>query len=83
MTTRIIAAVTLTAALVLGTIGASEAKGKKEAAPQQRAFCMTAQGGQVCGTRGGMKFTYANACYALQDGAKVSRSRACGGKKKG
>jgi hypothetical protein len=32
---------------------------------------------QVCGTRGGMKFTYANACYAQRDGAKVAGKGAC------
>jgi hypothetical protein len=31
----------------------------------------------VCGTRGGMKFTYASACYAAKDGAKVTSSKAC------
>jgi hypothetical protein len=71
----------IAAVCILGTTGASEAKGKKAAAPERKALCMTELGGPVCGTRGGMKFTYANSCYAMQDGAKVSGNRACRGKK--
>jgi hypothetical protein len=33
--------------------------------------------GSVCGTKGGMKFTYFNACYASKDGAKVSSQGDC------
>jgi hypothetical protein len=84
MTFKIIAPSTLIAvALVFGTTGASEAKGKKkEAAPQQTAFCMTAVPAPVCATRGGAKFDYANSCYAVTDGAKVSRAGACKAAKK-
>ena len=35
----------------------------------------------VCGARGGMKFTYANACYAEKDGASVVSHGACPAKK--
>ena len=78
MSFKTIAPATLiAAALMFGTIGPSDAKGKKEAAPQQTALCMTAPAAAVCATRGTMKFTYANACYAMQDGAKVSRAGAC------
>lgn len=66
-------------ALVLSSSasGIAAAKKKKaEAAPTSTAFCMGG-GGQVCGTRGGLKFTYANACYAQRDGAKVSGTGAC------
>lgn len=69
-------ATVIAAALVFGTIGASDAKGKKAAEPQQTALCMTAPAKQVCGTRGGTKFKYANSCYALQDGAKVGSCKA-------
>jgi hypothetical protein len=84
MSFKIIAPATLiAAALVFGTTGASEAKGKKkEAAPQQSFLCMTLPAQAVCGTRGGAKFDYANACYAVQDGAKVSRNGACKAAKK-
>ena len=70
------------AAFLVGTVGASDAKAKKEAAPQQTALCMTVMESPVCGTRGGAKFTYANSCYAMQDGAKVSRAGACSAGKK-
>jgi hypothetical protein len=66
-------------ALVLGSSASSLAATKKKAAeatPAPMGFCMTA-GDQVCGTRGGMKFTYANACYAQHDGAKVTGKGAC------
>ena len=31
----------------------------------------------VCGAKGGMKFTYANSCFAAKDGAKVVSQGAC------
>jgi hypothetical protein len=81
MTYKSIASATLLAtALVLTSAASGFAATKKKkaeaAAPASTAFCM---GGteQVCGTRGGMKFTYANACYAARDGAKVSGKGAC------
>jgi hypothetical protein len=80
----IVPASLIAAALVFGATGTSEAKGKKkEAAPPQTAFCMTAPPAPVCGVRGGMKFDYANSCYAVTDGAKVSRAGACKAAKKG
>jgi hypothetical protein len=67
-------------ALVLASsasgIAAAKKKKAEAAAPTSTAFCMTT-GSQVCATRGGMKFTYANACYAQRDGAKVSSQGAC------
>jgi hypothetical protein len=67
-------------ALVLGTAGSSEAKGKKKVAapppPQQTAFCF-GMGTPVCAERGGKKFTYANACWAAREGAKVVSDKAC------
>ncbi len=79
------------AAFVLGSAATGEAKSKKktaEAAPPPPA-CQLAPPQTVCGVKGGMKFTYANACYAERDGAKVASAGACsatavkkGGKKK-
>jgi len=67
-------------AFALGSAAPSEAKGKKKAeaapAPMPQS-CMLAPAGQVCGTRGGMKFSYFSACYAAQDGAKVVSQGAC------
>ncbi|MEP7029550.1 MAG: hypothetical protein ABI830_01310 [Pseudolabrys sp.] len=80
-----------TTAFVLGSAGVSEAKGKKKVAgpPPQKAFCFALYK-PVCAVKGGMKFTYANACYAHADGAKVVSQKACkpskamkGGKKAG
>ncbi len=80
-------------AFVLGTAGSSEAAKKKAAAapPPPPGPCFTAEK-PVCATRGGMKFTYASACIAVKDGAKVVSDKACpkaaakphkkGGKKK-
>ena len=77
------------AILVIGSAVPSEAKGKKKAAEAPvPVFCFGVQK-PVCAVKGGMKFTYANACYAAKDGAKVSKQGPCkaskamkGGKKK-
>ena len=65
-------------AFVLGTVGSSEAKKKAAAAPPPPppGPCFTAEK-PVCATRGGMKFTYASACIAVKDGAKVVSDKAC------
>jgi len=77
------------AAFVIGSGGPSEAKHKKkmEAAPPPGP-CFVAEK-RVCAVKGGLKFTYINACTAAQDGAKVASQKACpvkaakkGGKKK-
>jgi hypothetical protein len=81
-------------AFVIGSAMPSEAKGKKAkkvAAPQYTPSCMFNAGNPVCAVKGGNKFTYKNACYAGNDGAKVVANKACpvkaakkgGGKKKG
>jgi hypothetical protein len=70
-------------AFLIGSGGASEAKYKhkmKEAAPPPGPFCWEPYK-PVCGERGGGTFTYANACYAHNDGAKVVSSKACGPQK--
>ena len=65
-------------AFVLGGVNSSEAKGKKKApAAKPPASCMFSGPAPVCATRGGMKFTYRNACYAGKDGAKVVAQKAC------
>lgn len=77
--------------LVIGSAVPSEAKGKKKAAAAPApvpVFCFGIHK-PVCAARGGMKFTYANACYAAKDGAKVVSQGPCkskamkGGKKAG
>ena len=80
-------------AFAIGSAVPSEAKAKKkkaEAAPPP-VTCWIGDK-KVCGAKGGMKFTYQNACYAAKDGAKVVSDKACpekaakpakkGGKKK-
>jgi hypothetical protein len=67
------------AAFVLGSAATGEAKAKKkmEAAAPMPPACQLAPPQPVCGLKGGMKFNYANACYAERDGAKVVSSGAC------
>ncbi len=75
---------------VLGSAVPSEAAKKKKAAakPQFSPICSIASA-PVCAVKGGKKFTYANACFAGNDGASVKSNKACpvkaakkGGKKK-
>ena len=79
-------------AFVIGSAVPSEAAKKKQAAaapppPPPQVVCA---GGPapVCATKGDMKFTYHNACWAAKDGAKAAKPGACkeaktaGGKKK-
>ena len=69
------------AAFVIGSDGPSEAKAKKAAAaPIYPGPCLTAEK-PVCAAKGGMKFTYASACIAVKDGAKVVSGKACPAKK--
>jgi hypothetical protein len=64
------------AAFVIGSGGPSEAKGKKKEAAPPPVICFNTTG-QVCGERGGKKYTYASACWAAKDGAKVVSGKAC------
>ena len=70
-------------AFVIGTAGVSEAKAKKKMPPAPPpapfAFCYQPHKA-VCGEKGGLKFTYANACYAQKDGAKAVSDGACAAK---
>jgi hypothetical protein len=68
------------AAFVIGSGGPSEAKAKRAAAPIYPGPCLTAEK-PVCAAKGGMKFTYASACIAVKDGAKVVSGKACPAKK--
>jgi hypothetical protein len=79
-------------AFVIGSAVPSEAAKKKKAAaappPQPPSCLMITPPGSVCATKGGQKFTYFNACYAMKDGATNVKAGACkaakggGGKKK-
>jgi hypothetical protein len=81
-------------AFIIGSAVPSEAAKKKKAAaapaPQPMITCLGSAPGPVCATKGGQKFTYNNACFAAQDGAKSAKAGACkeakagkgGGKKK-
>ncbi len=64
------------AAFVIGSGGPSQAKKKMAAAPPEPGPCFELYQ-PVCGERGGMTFTYANACYAAKDGASVVSHGAC------
>jgi len=68
------------AAFVIGSGGPSEAKAKKAAAPIYPGPCLTAEK-PVCAAKGGLKFTYASACIAVKDGAKVVSAKVCPAKK--
>jgi outer membrane biosynthesis protein TonB len=74
------ALVAATAAVIaIGSAVPSEAKTKKkkaEAAPAPT-LCLIVEHHPVCGVKGGTKVTYANGCYAAQDGAKVVSQKAC------
>jgi len=81
-------------AFVIGSAVPSEAAKKKKAAaappPPPTPTCLMAAESPVCATKGGMKFTYASACYAAKDQATGAKPGACkaaktaagGGKKK-
>jgi len=64
-------------AFVVGLTGASEAKAKKAAPPPPNPGPCFEISAPVCGLKGGMRFTYANACFAAKDGAKVVSQGAC------
>jgi hypothetical protein len=68
---------------VIGSSATSEAAKKKKAAaapPPPPAWCMFYQQ-PVCAAKGKQKITYANACFAAKDGAKVVSQKACAVKK--
>lgn len=64
-------------AFAIGASSPSEAKAKKMAAPPPQPGPCFELYAPVCGAKGGMKFTYANACFAAKDGASVVSKGAC------
>jgi hypothetical protein len=74
------ALVTLTAvAFVAGSATSSEAAKKKAkaAAGPPPAWCSFMESQPVCAAKGKQKFTYATACFAAKDQAKVVSQKAC------
>jgi hypothetical protein len=71
-------AAAVSAFFVFGWASPISAKGKAEAGPDPFPCWNDAP---VCGSRSGHRFTYANACSARRDGAKVVSHRACSVKK--
>jgi hypothetical protein len=79
-------------AFVIGSAVPSEAAKKKKAAaaapPAPPPVACTTPQAPVCADKGGVKFTYYNACFAAKDGAKAAKpgeckaAKAAGGKKK-
>jgi hypothetical protein len=64
------------AAMTVSSPSFAAKKKAKAEAPQPMINCFQ-QATQVCATRGGMKMTYASACFAEKDGAKVVSQGAC------
>ena len=79
------AACVVAAAFVIAIASAStgEAKAKKKAAAAAPLppTCWGTAAAPVCASRGKLKFTYINSCYAGKDGAKVVSQKACPVKK--
>ena len=69
----------LAAAFIIASAGVGEAAKKKAAAaaPTPQGSCLLSSEKSVCATKGGMSFTYRNACYAANDGAKKVKDSAC------
>jgi len=55
---------------------AAKKKMEKSYADQATPMCLQPQKA-VCGSKGGQKYTYASACFAIKDGAKVLGDGAC------
>ncbi|MGN6459951.1 MAG: hypothetical protein ACTHLY_01980 [Pseudolabrys sp.] len=81
------------ATFAFASVGTSEAAAKKKAkatptaitAPMCGLGLLDASGksaAPVCGSKGGMTFTYNNACFAERDGAKNIKAGACATKGK-
>jgi hypothetical protein len=66
------------AAFVIGSAATGEAKAKKKAAasPPPPVVCLFDYK-PVCGAKGKTKATWANACFAAKNGAKVVSQGAC------
>jgi hypothetical protein len=69
-------------AFVIGSAATGEAKSKKKkAAPPPSPLACVFMPAPVCGAKGGHKYTYATACFAVIDGAKIVSQKACPVKK--
>ncbi|MGH6727194.1 MAG: hypothetical protein ACREB8_11705 [Pseudolabrys sp.] len=67
-----------TVAMAIGSAGPSQAKHKmKMAAPAPQPVMCFNTGTPVCATKAGNKYTYANACWAASEGAKIVSNKAC------
>lgn len=68
-------------AFAIGSATTGEAKGRKKAAAAPPSpppvWCPFGQEQPVCATKGKQKITYATACFAAKDGAKVISNKAC------
>lgn len=69
------------AAFMLGSPTSGEAKAKKKIVVPPPALMCIQPYMPVCGVKGGMNFTYANACFAAKDGATLVSDKACPVKK--
>ena len=65
-----------TAAVVAASPSFAAKKKAKSYAEDATAVCLQPQKA-VCGAKGGQKYTYASACFALKDGAKIVGDGAC------
>ena len=85
--TALIASAAFALAIGFATPSDAKSKGKKAAAAAAQLhwpLCNT-DAKQVCAEKGGMRSTFANACWARNEGAKVVSQGECktrGGKKK-
>ena len=70
-----------TAAAVATSPSFAAKKKAKSYADDATPLCLQPQKA-VCGMKGTQKFTYANACFAMKDGAKIVSDSACPGAKK-
>jgi hypothetical protein len=70
-----------TAAVVATSPSFAAKKKAKSYAEDSTPVCLQPQKA-VCGMKGTQKFTYASACFALKDGAKIVGDSACAGGKK-
>jgi hypothetical protein len=70
-----------TAAVVATGPSFAAKKKAKSYAEDATPMCLQPQKA-VCGMKGAEKFTYASACFAMKDGAKIVSDSACPGAKK-
>lgn len=74
---QLAAVAAVAAAFVIGAASPSEAKKKAMVTPPPQPFCSMYVKEPVCATKGKLKFTYANSCFAANDGAKIVSAGAC------